>query len=287
MTKLPLTRTFTDAQGVEITFFEWPVAEPRAAVQLVHGLGEHSRRYDHVAAALNRAGFSVYSDDHRGHGVTGQNMIKAGVTPGMGFLGPGGMSATMAEVHQLTELIRDENPATPIILFGHSLGAMMGQRLINRHPDEYFGAILSGSTLMVPGIVPTDGFNKRWQNTPGGSGKEWLSSDERVGHAFMNDSLCFPEPAAKAFGVVNASKVLGLPSKKLRSDMPILIFAGSEDPLGAERGNKMLLNAYRRVGVKDVTLIIYEGMRHEALNEVKSETVIADVISWINGSLSR
>ena len=58
MTALPLTRTFTDAQGVEITFYEWPVAEAKAIVQLAHGLGEHARRYDHVAAALNRAGFS-------------------------------------------------------------------------------------------------------------------------------------------------------------------------------------------------------------------------------------
>ncbi len=285
MTTLPLTRSFKDTQGVEITVFEWPVAQPRAVVQLVHGLGEHSRRYDHVAAALNRAGFSVYSDDHRGHGQTGKAMISAGITSKLGPLGPGGMSATMAEVHQLTELIRAENPATPIILFGHSLGAMMAQRLINRHPSEYFGAILSGSTLLLPGVVPSDGFNKRWDATPGGSGKEWLSSDHRVGHAFMSDPLCFPDSAAKAFGLVNASKILGLPSRKLRSDMPILIFAGSEDPLGAERGNKMLLNAYRRAGVQDVTLIVYEGMRHEALNEIKSEKVLADVIGWINQSL--
>ncbi|MFM6963546.1 MAG: alpha/beta fold hydrolase [Micrococcales bacterium] len=285
MTALPLTRTYQDAQGVEITMFEWPVAEPRAIVQLVHGLGEHTRRYDHVAAALNRAGFSVYSDDHRGHGATGQSMIMAGITAKLGPLGPGGMVATMAEVHQLTELIRAENPAAPIVLFGHSLGAMMAQRLINKYPTEYFGAILSGSTLLLPGVVPSDGFNKRWANTPGGSGKEWLSSDERVGHAFMNDPLCFPDSAAKAFGLVNASKVLGLPSKKLPSDMPILIFAGSEDPLGAERGNKMLLNAYRRAGVRDVTLMIYEGMRHETLNEKEGEGVIDDVIAWINQSL--
>lgn len=285
MTTLPLTRTFTDAQGVEITIFEWPVAEPKAVVQLVHGLGEHSRRYDHVAAALNRAGFSVYSDDHRGHGVTGQNMIKAGITAKLGPLGPGGMTATMAEVHQLTELIRSENASAPIILFGHSLGAMMSQRLINRHPGEYFAAILSGSTLLLPGVVPSDGFNKRWENTPGGSTKEWLSSDERVGHAFMNDPLCFAESAAKAFGLVNASKILGLPSKKIPSDMPILIFAGSEDPLGAERGNKMLLDAYRRAGVHDVSLVVYEGMRHETLNEKESEGVIDDVIAWINQSL--
>ena len=285
MTSLPLNRNFKDAAGIEITVFEWPVASPRAVVQLVHGLGEHARRYDHVAAALNRAGFSVYADDHRGHGLTGQNMIKTGVTKRKGQLGPGGMTATMNQIHDVTEMIKREHPGLPLFYFGHSLGAMMGQRLINRYPNDYFGAILSGSTLLLPGIVPSDGFNKRWQHTPGGSGKEWLSSDERVGHAFMNDPLCFPESAAKAFGLVNASKILGLPSRKLRSDMPIMLFAGSEDPLGAERGNKMLLDAFRRAGVNDVTLVIYDGMRHETLNEVKQDEVIADVVNWINSSL--
>lgn len=286
MTALPIARNFKDASGIEISYFEWPAAEARAVVQLVHGLGEHSRRYDHVAAALNRAGFSVYADDHRGHGQTGKNMIQSGITKRLGQLGPRGMQGMMHQVHELTEIIKAENPGMPVVLFGHSLGAMMSQRLLNRYPNEYAGVILSGSTLMLPGIVPSDGFNKKWAKTAGASGKEWLSSDESVGRAFMSDPLCFPEPAAKAFGLVNASMVLGLPSRKLNKDVPILLFAGSEDPLGAERGNKLLLNAYRRAGVKDVTLIIYENMRHETLNEPKRDEVIADVVKWINGTIA-
>ena len=67
MTELPIVRTFKDAHGVEITFYEWPVAKPRGVVQIAHGLGEHARRWDDVAAMFNRAGYKVYADDHRGH----------------------------------------------------------------------------------------------------------------------------------------------------------------------------------------------------------------------------
>jgi pimeloyl-ACP methyl ester carboxylesterase len=96
MTKLPVVREYTDAQGVTISFYEWPVAKPKAVVQLVHGLGEHAMRYDHVAIALNRAGYSVYADDHRGHGVTGKRMSETGLSKHTGDLGPGGMKATYA-----------------------------------------------------------------------------------------------------------------------------------------------------------------------------------------------
>jgi alpha-beta hydrolase superfamily lysophospholipase len=71
MTELPIKRTFKDTQGVAISFYEWPVANSKAVIQIAHGLGEHARRYDDMAAALNRAGFTVYADDHRGHGQTG------------------------------------------------------------------------------------------------------------------------------------------------------------------------------------------------------------------------
>jgi alpha-beta hydrolase superfamily lysophospholipase len=75
MTELPIQRNFQDALGVKVTFYEWPVANPKAVVQIAHGLGEHARRYDDMAATLNRAGFSVYADDHRGHGQTGLAQI--------------------------------------------------------------------------------------------------------------------------------------------------------------------------------------------------------------------
>ena len=285
MTALPLVRTYTDTSGIDITFFEWPVAKPKAIIQLVHGLGEHARRYDHVAAELNRHGYSVYADDHRGHGLTGVSMIENKITKAMGQLGAGGMRATINQIHELTDLIHIENPDIPLFLFGHSLGAMISQKLLNQHSADYRGVILSGSTLMIPGIAKTDGFNKRWKNTPNATGKEWLASDESVGRAFMADPLCFPESAAKAFGLLNASVLSGVPSRKIDSDKPILIFAGGEDPIGGERGNKMLMNAYRRAGVHDVTLIVYDGMRHEVLNDVNQDEALADIMSWLEESL--
>ncbi len=285
MTTLPLNRTFTDNYGIEITFYEWPVADAKAIVQLAHGLGEHARRYDHVAAALNRAGYSVYADDHRGHGVTGANQVKRGQIKRQGNLGKGGMTATFEEVHQLTEMIRAENPSLPIFLLGHSWGSMLAQRILKTHANEYAGVILSGSTLMLPGVVPSAGFNKRWDKEPNSTGKEWLSRDREVGIRFNADPLIFPETAMEVFGFFEVSKLLGIPSKKLPNEIPVMLIAGGDDPLGGERGNTLLMNAFRKAGVQDVTLIIYPEARHEVFNELNKEEVIADVIEWLNTSL--
>ena len=94
MTELPIKRSFVDELGVEIMFYEWPVAEPKAVIQIAHGLGEHARRYDLMAATLNRAGFRVYADDHRGHGQTGVKQLEKKQIKKLGNLGPGGMQAT-------------------------------------------------------------------------------------------------------------------------------------------------------------------------------------------------
>jgi alpha-beta hydrolase superfamily lysophospholipase len=285
MTTLPLVRTFTDAQGVEITFYEWPVAEPRAVVQIAHGLGEHAMRYNHVAASLNRAGYSVYADDHRGHGQTGKRMIERAEIKRMGNLGKGGMSATVAQVFELSELIRGELPNLSLFLLGHSWGSMLAQKILNQNSDSYAGAVLSGSTLMLPGIAPTSGFNKKWDKTPNKSTKEWLSRDESVGRAFMNDPLCFPETAIEVFGITNVAGLLSLPSKKIAADFPVLLIAGSEDPLGAERGNMMLAKAFTRAGLRDITMIIYPEARHEMFNELNKQEVLTDLTNWLNASL--
>jgi alpha-beta hydrolase superfamily lysophospholipase len=285
MTALPLVRTFKDALGVEITFYEWPVAEPRAVVQIAHGLGEHAMRYSHVAAILNRAGYSVYADDHRGHGQTGKRMIEQAEIKRMGNLGKGGMTATANQVFELTELIASELPTLPLYLLGHSWGSMLAQKILNKNSESYAGAVLSGSTLMLPGVAPTSGFNKKWDKTPNKSTKEWLSRDESVGRAFMKDPLCFGETAIEVFGITNVAGLISLPSKKIASDFPILLIAGSEDPLGAERGNMMLAKAFTRAGVQDVTMIIYPEARHEMFNELNKHEVLADLTNWLNASL--
>ena len=285
MTVLPLVRTFTDAQGIEITFYEWPVAEPRAVVQIAHGLGEHAMRYSHVAAILNRAGYSVYADDHRGHGQTGKRMMEQAEIKRMGNLGKGGMTATVGQVFELTELIASELPNLPLYLLGHSWGSMLAQKILNKNSESYAGAVLSGSTLMLPGVAPTSGFNKKWDKTPNKSTKEGLSRDDSVGREFMKDPLCFGETAIEVFGITNVAGLVSLPSKKIAADFPILLIAGSEDPLGAERGNMMLAKAFTRAGVQDVTMIIYPEARHEMFNELNKHEVLADLTNWLDASL--
>lgn len=287
MTKLPVVREYLDAQGVSISFYEWPVANPHAVVHLVHGLGEHARRYDHVAVALNRAGYSVYADDHRGHGVTGKRMLETGLTNHAGELGPGGMKATFHQVHQLTELIKTENPKVPVVLIGHSWGSMIGQWLINHYSAEYAAAVLSASTVLLPGILPAAGFNKKWDQTPNKSGFEWLSRNEDIGRGFTQDPLNFVEPAVNAFGALQVLQLIRVPSRNIRKDLPLLLIAGSDDPIGGERGNKMLAKAYRRAGVTDLQVVIYHGGRHEMFNETNQDEVLKDLIIWLGANLEK
>ena len=290
MTTLPLVRTMTDSHGVEITFYEWPVAKPKAIVQIAHGLGEHARRYDHVAEALNKAGFGVYVDDHRGHGVTGVNMRAKGLIKQQGNLGPGGMPATFAAVRQLSHLIRGEHPESQLVLLGHSWGSMIVQRILNKFSDEYDFAVLTGSTLLLPGILPSGGFNKKFEVAAKKTGEQinggaWLSRDLSVGEKFRADPLNFDEGAIGAFGVSNVLALLGTPTRKMPADIPILLMAGSEDAIGGEKGNVMLLNAYKRAGLTDLELIIYDGGRHEVFNETNKDEVLDDLVEWIDARL--
>ena len=290
MTSLPLVRTFIDSHGVDITFYEWPVANPKAIIQIAHGLGEHARRYDHVAEALNRAGFGVYADDHRGHGATGVNMRAKGFIKQQGNLGPGGMSATFAAVQRVSEIIREEHPNAKLVLLGHSWGSMIAQRILNKFSDQYDLAVLTGSTLLLPGILPSGGFNKKFEAEAKKAGGQvnagaWLSRDLSVGEKFVADPLNFGETALGVFGLANVLGLLGVPSRKIPTDIPILLMAGSDDVIGGERGNVLLLNAYKRAGLTDLELVIYDGARHEVFNETNQDEVIADLVEWLDSRL--
>ena len=287
MTNLPIQRSFRDDFGVEIVFYEWPVASPRAIVQIAHGLGEHARRYDQMAAVLNRAGFSVYADDHRGHGQTGLGQLASKQTKKLGNLGPGGMDATYKQVADLTRLIKDENPDKPIVLLGHSWGSFIAQKIINKYSDMYQAVVLSGSALTMPGYIATGDFNKVWKKIPGSTGYEWLSRDVEIQKQFVADPLTFLAAAMQVLGVKNSLKMFGKPSKNVRSDLPILVQVGEADPIGGEYSNKALVEAYRKnSGIQDIELFVYHDARHEIYNELNKEEIIRDLIDWINLRIS-
>ena len=288
MTDLPIKRSFKDDFGVEIMFYEWPVAEPKAVIQIAHGLGEHARRYDAMAATLNKAGFSVYADDHRGHGQTGVKQLENKQIKRLGNLGPGGMKATYKQVADFSKLIKAENPNRPLVLLGHSWGSFIAQKIINKYSDMYDAVVLSGSALTMPGYLATGDFNKVWKKLPGSTGYEWLSRDVEIQNKFVADPLTFLAAAAQVLGIKNSLEMFGKPSKDVRRDLPILVQVGEADPIGGEYSNKALVEAYRKnAGIEDIELYVYHDCRHEIYNELNKEAIIEDLVSWVNQRLSQ
>ncbi|HPT95727.1 MAG TPA: alpha/beta fold hydrolase [Microbacteriaceae bacterium] len=271
---------FIDAHGITIVYDVYPAESPRGVVQLAHGVGEHAGRYVALIEALVGAGYSVYADDHRGHGRTGMRQ-HGGDASKLGRLGPGGMRATVAALWQFTQLIRDENPDLPLVLFGHSWGSFLAQMLLNEHPEAYDAVVLSGTALRMPGSLNAGSLNAPWKGADA-TGLEWLSRDAAVGQAFHDDPLTTETPLLKLFGPLEAAKLFGRPRRNLGHDVPVLIMVGREDPVGGALSAHKLAKAYReRSGLGDVTTLVYPGARHEIFNELSQAETRADLLAWL------
>lgn len=277
--------SFVDAHGVRIHYYVWRPSRPRAIAQLVHGLGEYATRYEPFAQLLCAAGYVVYADDHRGHGATGLEQW-GGDHAKLGKLGPGGVRATAKEIHDLTLLARAENPGLPVALLGHSLGSLFAQMLLADHADDYDAVVLSGTAYRTPLHMASGDLNKKHAHLATSGGQEWLSRDLAVQQAFKADPLTFAAQAAKLFGLVDASRLLGTP-KRMSKDLPIHIVIGEEDSLGGPRSVQLLADAYRRAGLTDVDVVIYPGARHEVYNEINRDEVYAEVLSWLDARIPR
>lgn len=271
--------SFTDDQGVVIETVEWAVDAPRAVIQLSHGIGEHSGRYAALASDLNRAGFTVVADDHRGHGATG--MRQWGDAAKLGRLGPGGLRATVAAIGRFGELTRQAFPGVPLVLVAHSWGSLMAQIALNRHPEAYDGVVLTGTAYRLPGFMDAGDLNRK-HTSFGSTGAEWLSRDPAVAEAWVRDPLTFPAQTARLLGPRDSLRLLGRPARNLPPTLPMLLQVGSDDTLGAARSVQRLARAYReRAGLRDVTVQVYDGARHEVFNETNRDEVIADLVGWI------
>jgi len=273
-------KSFSDAHGVTIHYYQWKASKPRAVVQIAHGLGEYAGRYEWLAQQLVSAGYTVYADDHRGHGQTGVEQ-HGGDLSKLGKLGPGGMPATVDAVRQFTGIIRRENSGLPLILLGHSWGSIIAQILINSHSSEYDAVILSGSAYRTFSHMNGGDLNAKHAHL-GTTGYEWLSRDTAVSAAFEKDPLTFSAKALKLFGLVDSLRLLGKPAKGIANDLPLLIQVGSDDPFGGSVSAKLLADSYlKRGGLSDVELIVYTDARHEIFNETNKTEVVADTMAWL------
>lgn len=275
------TAEFIDAQGIAIVYDVHAATAPaRGVVQLLHGVGEHAGRYAKTIAALTAAGFTVYADDHRGHGRTG--MRQHGDATRLGHLGPGGMRAVIAGVWQLTELIRAENPDLPLVLLGHSWGSFLAQMVLNAHPEAYDGVILTGSAHRTVRDLNSLPLNARWKG-PDAHGLEWLTRDPAVWEAFRADPLTTEVPLLKLFGPIEAARLYGRPGKTYPRDVPMLLMVGRDDPVGGPRSVHRLAEDYRsRSGLTDITTLVYPEARHEVFNELQQDDVRADLLAWLD-----
>jgi alpha-beta hydrolase superfamily lysophospholipase len=277
-------RTFVDAEGVTIHYYSWSSPEPKGILQIVHGLGEYATRYEALAQALVAAGFSVYADDHRGHGRTGVEQ-HAGNMKLMGRLGPGGLRATIEGVRQLTTIIRAENPGVPLAVLGQSWGSLMVQTILNHHAGDYDAAILTGTAYRAPGSMNAGQLNAKHKHL-GTTGFEWLSRDPAISQAFLDDPLTFYADTLKLFGLADGLRLFGVPTKNIEKDLPLLLAIGSEDSLGGEKSVRILAEKYlSRSKLTDVEVDIYDGARHEIFNETNRDEVFADLVAWLNSRL--
>jgi alpha-beta hydrolase superfamily lysophospholipase len=283
-----------------------PEGRPRAVVQIAHGLSEHSARYARLAAALNAAGYAVYTNDHRGHGP------KAAPADLGHFADDGGWGKVVGDFWTMNRLIAKEQPGVPIVFFGHSLGSFLGQEFVAEHSDALAGAVYSGSSGKPPAIATLGrliaraerlrlgkrgksqllgqmwfgAYNKPF--APARTEFDWLSRDEKEVDAYVADSCCgFPFTTQLAIDVLDALPSLSSPQSlaRIRRDLPIYVFSGERDPVGANIQG--LIDALKGAGFTRLTTRIYPGARHETLNETNREEVTRDLIAWLDAVVGK
>jgi len=255
-----------------------PDAEPRAAILLVHGLGEHSGRYAHVARACNEHGFAVYAIDHYGHG-------KSDGQPG--FVER--FSVYLDGVRALLEHLREQETGAPVFLLGHSMGGLIAAATLCREQADFRACVLSGPAFRTdaePSAV------LRWLNRllswlaptapmvgldPGG-----VSRDPEVVKAYVRDPLVFHGKLSARL-IAEMMAAMGDTLECARAiELPILVLHGEEDRLTSPQGSAEFC---ARVASRDKTLKTYPGLYHEIFNEPEKDAVLADMIDWLEAHL--
>ncbi len=268
--------SFQTLDGLKIYTAAWlPEAAPKAIVLLVHGIGEHSGRYQHVAAFLNEGGYAVYALDHRGHGRSeGERAYFAS------------FDQPVNDLKHYLDLIRQRHPHDKIFVYGHSMGALISLLFTLRHQRELDGLILSGAPLAVestssPLMVAAGGVLQRFlPKAPlPAIPPEYLSHDPAIVSDYAADPLNHHGAVYMRMGhhIVQGSRRVRARLPELT--LPLLILHGAEDRICPPIASEWV---YQQAGSADKTLRMYPALYHEIHNEPEKTAVLADIRNWLD-----
>lgn len=280
--------------------------KPKAVVQMAHGMCEHKERYLSFMRFLAAHGYAAFLNDHRGHGESVLDQAD------LGYFYDGGARALIDDMHLLTEHIRGEYPSLPIALFGHSMGSLAVRCYTKRYDKEISSLIVCGSPSAnaftgvmkkfddllirtkgdrarsdVINTVFSGAFEARFRSE--GIENAWLSSDRSVSEAYNADPLChftFTLNGYKALLDLLTDTYSDVGWKMENPRLPIRFLSGANDPCMVSRSAfARSVDHMRKVGYTNVSSRLFEGMRHEILNETEKESVYADILDFLEKTL--
>jgi alpha-beta hydrolase superfamily lysophospholipase len=291
--------------GKDIFLYCWNrIENPKAVVQIFHGMAEHAGRYKEFAEFLNDKGFAVYADDHRGHGKT------AGTVEELGCIDQDGFNKIVEDEYIINNYIREKHRDLPLFIFGHSFGSFVAQEYMLKHGKEVAGVVLCGSAAKtgpeinagkIIAFIEKSIFGERRKSKlidhlsfstfnkgiPNSKSKfDWVSTDEEEVRKYETDPFCGTIFTAGFFyyffkglsSLYTRERLAQLPQK-----LPLYIIAGEEDPVGGYGVLvKKLHKIYTEAGLQNVSLKFYPGKRHEILKETNRAEVFSDVSDWLH-----
>lgn len=272
----PRTHIFPGEGGVDIHAKWWPAKRTRGSVVIAHGGGEHSGRYQHVAERLNKERFAVFALDHRGHG-------ESGGTPGL----IDSMEKTVNDLGTLIGLADDELPEKKLFLLGHSMGGLIALEYALDRQDTLDGLALSAplakldaanplqlaAARVVSAVAPATGVFKVDSST--------VSRDPEVVTAYDDDPLVVHDKLPARTVTEIAAAVNRFPDRLPSLRLPLLVMGGTADRLVPPEAARMV---HDLAGSEDKTLIEYEGLYHEILNEPEQDEVLDDLVEWLKAT---
>ena len=298
------TEYYVSAGSGRILARKWfPDTQPKAIVQIVHGIAEHTLRYDDYASWLNEQGIAVVAEDHMGHGGSvGEEGI-------VGYF-HGGWFAAVEDTYQLMRRTMEQYPGVPYILFGHSMGSFMARTILAKYPDSGIAGCIICGTAWQPGALLTvamplckamcrnggdkkpseplkkimfGAYNNKVEHKR--TENDWLTRDDRIVDAYNADPLCGFTATAGLYrdmltGIYYIQKQEAL--NAMDKYTPILFTAGSADPVGDYgKGVQKAYEMFCGAGMTDVSIKLYPMCRHEILNELNNSCIYEDILRWI------